>query len=304
MTDRKFYTFIGDESGMFADLYKITAFLQLYEFNLIEGFEIDFGTAGAYYSEGKGPNWWNYYFEPILIGSKLNAEIVKSHYGINYWIPFFQSRQENFNLLNKYVKPKSFVLERIKNFVAIYFNNSFIIGVHWRGTDKSIDASPISYETMLKAVCKFINDNGIEKSNYKIYVATDEEPFISFMIEKFHQHVIFDETVLRSKEINGYPVHINSENPFKAGEDAIFDAMMLSMSSILIRPDSNLSAFSAYFNPNIPVLTLNQRYDYPPQQINKVYQELKARAEVGIPPYALLNNWRRLDGCWTIPTSR
>lgn len=41
----------------------------------IKGFEIDFEQDGLYYDPEYGPNYWNYYFKPCLVGSQNHCKI-------------------------------------------------------------------------------------------------------------------------------------------------------------------------------------------------------------------------------------
>ncbi len=55
-------------------------------------------------------------------------------------------------------------------------------------------------------------------------------------------------------------LHLKFSNNYLHGEEAIIDCLLLSRGSVLIRTSSNLSLWSSYFNPSIPVIELSQRY--------------------------------------------
>jgi hypothetical protein len=94
----------------------------------------------------------------------------------------------------------------------------------------------------------------LQKENIKIFVATDEEPFLEFMQKKFPGKVAAIDAI-RSK--NGAPIHTSARNGYKKGEDALIDCILLSKCSKLYKMASNLSDVSMRFNPFVPVIHLN-----------------------------------------------
>ena len=63
----------------------------------------------------------------------------------------------------------------------------------------------------------------------------------------------------RSKD--GKPVHYNSEDPYRVGEEALIDCLLLSRTNLLVRTSSNLSLCARYFNPSIPSIEVSVRKD-------------------------------------------
>ncbi len=61
--------------GLFSALHIIVGILDLYDKSNARGISIDFGTEGWYYEPSLGPNWWNYYFEPITMPIPPDATI-------------------------------------------------------------------------------------------------------------------------------------------------------------------------------------------------------------------------------------
>ena len=50
---------------MFGMCNYILSLLSAYERKSIDKLKIDFEDKGVFYEESRGPNWWNYYFEPL-----------------------------------------------------------------------------------------------------------------------------------------------------------------------------------------------------------------------------------------------
>ncbi len=240
---------------MFSDVFFI---VQSYENKEILGAKVDFGKEGPYYDPKHGDNWWTYYFEPIELGHRDDVQYTPLIKG--YYIEYSgASRKEVNKLIQKYIHLKPFLTHKIDSFVEKNFQN-YVIGVHYRGTDKHSEAPRAEYARVPEAIDQLIKEKKIP-DNFKIYVATDETAFLDFIQEKYGDKILQYEGIIRST--NGKPVHTSGIDNFKAGEDAIIDCVLLSKTQYLIRTSSNLSLWSTYFNPDLPVLELTQRHkDY------------------------------------------
>ncbi|MEI6790088.1 MAG: hypothetical protein WCK42_02780, partial [Myxococcaceae bacterium] len=76
---------------------------------------------------------------------------------------------------------------------------------------------------------------------------------------EFPHQVVYLPEVKRSKD--GKPLHLGKQQgQYESGLDALMDCLVLSKTNLLIRTSSNLSRWSAYFNPDLPVIELNKRH--------------------------------------------
>ena len=116
---------------------------------------------------------------------------------------------------------------------------------------------------VLDKLSRLINE--LEKhvipENIKIFVATDEQPFLEYLNAANPGKIIFYDA-LRSTDGQAYTTLEKVQN-YK-GEDAIIDCLLLSSCNLLVKTSSNLSLCSSYFNPDIPVLHLTTRPYFPP----------------------------------------
>jgi hypothetical protein len=241
--------------GLFSAFRYVLSALKSYDDNIktIAGLKIDFEKEGPYYDPLYGDNWWEYYCEPICLGSPKNA-FIKS------WIElppcpmeFHTNRKETNYIISKYIKVKPHILQKVDNIVASQFT-SYMIGIHYRGTDKVTEAHKVDYNTMANAISEFIISQNLRQ--FKIFVATDEENFLEFMLKKFPNRILCYEESYRST--NDAPIHFNeSLNPYKKGEDAFIDCLLLSNCDHLIATCSHLSLCSTFFNPELSVRVLN-----------------------------------------------
>ena len=247
------------KNGMFAAANQVLGQLYLYDHKKIAsqaGLEIDFDVFGLYYDPMCGSNWWTYYFEPICIGEKEGAELrILSKE--EQWAAFVKRRhiprKEAAVLVQKYIHVKPHILQQVEQFMHNYFQNFFIIGVHYRGTDKEKEAPRVSCQAVFQEI-----EESIPKDRpYRIFVATDEELFLEKIERKFPGHILAAD-VHRSKDAQG--VHFAHAHQYHIGEEAVIDCLLLSNCNLLIRTSSNLSLWSTYFNPEIPVILLNHRY--------------------------------------------
>ena len=74
--------------GLFSLFNDILALLDSYEKGNYSGIEVNFGTKGLYYDPDHGPNWFEYYFEPIQT-VKDEQSIIHNVVGTS--IPFSRS---------------------------------------------------------------------------------------------------------------------------------------------------------------------------------------------------------------------
>lgn len=246
-------------AGMFAICNLVLGHLYLLDKGYYGGVAVDFADRGVYYDPNKGSNWWEYYFEPLAVGLKSDGIVEKTipfelnqlAAAIRMQIP----RGEAAALIRKHIKVQDYILEQVDDFASENFQDYFIIGLHYRGTDKSSEAPRVTYAQAELAVQEQISS--LPHNRYKIFVATDERPFLMYIQKKFPGKVIYTEAI-RSTDFSS--VHHSAPNHYEVGRQAIVDALLLSRCDQLIRTSSNLSLWATYFNPDLPVTLLNCRF--------------------------------------------
>lgn len=250
-----------DDGGLFFIMDHVVGNLRFYDpiAKKFTGIEVNFGERGLYYEEMRGPNFWNYYFEPIKIGKvgKKGTLIFDMLTTNNRYAEFVDtvSRLEVFKIAEKYVHPLPEIQEAIDTFIENHFEGYYILGVHYRGTDKSTEAHPISHEEMLTLIEAHLASS---PPHSRLFIATDDGIFLKRAIELFGDRVLYQEGAERS--FDNLPVHIGSKTPYTQGKEAIIDCFLLSKTNFLLRCCSNLSRWSCYLNPNLPNVQVNQPY--------------------------------------------
>jgi Nodulation protein Z (NodZ) len=237
-------------SGMFAVFSSVLGALDLYEREGFSGVQVNLD--GWYLDPVKGPNWWEYFFEPIRIGVKKPAryhavsfEETKMHIYNALHLP----RERAHQLIERYIRIRPEILQARDDFVRDYFNGFYVIGVHHRGTDKGTECPLVPYEVTKNKVEECMKQYG----KAYIYVATDEARFLDYMITAFPGQVIYNDF---SRSTNDMPLHVSShlyQGNYQKGREALLDCLLLAKCDVLIRPSSScLSVTAGRFNLQQP----------------------------------------------------
>ena len=250
-------SYIPYNPGMFSVLNTILGAVEKLEKGEYQGLSVDLGNTGLYYEKKKGNNWFEYYFEPIkfnltekprdLTGKECGHLAMKTECAM--------TRESAYNLLYNYFVVKSDINFEVTNFSDKYFRDKYVIGVHYRGTDKGSEAPKVKYEAMLGEIVQQLRLT--KSSDIAIFIATDEKKFLDYMKAQFPGLVIYQKAI-RSKDRKA--VHYRSKDRFIVGKQALIDSLLLSECNVLIRTTSNLSLWAGFFNPSLPIITLNRRY--------------------------------------------
>lgn len=242
-------------AGFFSIFNGVVGALDYYEQKKdCDGLVIDFGTQGLYYDANRGPNWWEYYFEPIRINAHDPYRTEFPNYKkiiLSLTGQFDLSRTRAYELIKKYIHLKPHIHNKLQTFMQQHFAQFHVIGIHYRGTDKHAEAPTVSYEHVASTVRKELASN----AHVRFFVATDDENFLVFMHKEFPGRVV-SRDALRSKD--GKPVHFAKHlNAYQKGEDAVLDCLLLSRCAKLYKMASNLSDTSLKLNPTLPVVRFN-----------------------------------------------
>lgn len=250
------------DNGFFSIFFSVIGALDYYDRSAKDctGISVEFGNQGLYYDRSHGLNWWNYYFEPIHFGDQNNKRTIDlnqfSTFALEalYIMPYERCHE----LIKKYVRIKPHIEQKVNDYLHQNFKHHSVIGVHYRGTDKALEAALLSYDKVINEIKKEIEKN----PRAKIFVATDEDKFLKAMHTNFPGRILSIDAI---RSTNGRPVHYSFGAKYQKGEDALIDAILLSHCYILYRTTSNLSAASVRFNPAIEEIMLSKNH----HEINK-----------------------------------
>lgn len=250
------------DAGMFAVFTSVLGALDHFEKGYYAGIKIDLNS-GRYLDPNVGPNWWNYFFEPISFEDPsapyyyFTKEDVFNHLGPNPYSTIFRP----YELICKYIHVKPDIQNEVDSFAAVNFQGHYMIGVHHRGTDKVVEFPLVPYEKTYKKIKEVIKKlSYADQKRLRIYVATDDAHFLKYISKKYPTLVIHSNF---ARSTSDTPLHDSNggfyQSPYQMGKEALLDCLLLSRCKVLIRPaHSCLSSISRCFNPYIKVFDLEQ----------------------------------------------
>lgn len=242
-------------SGLFSEVASVIGLLDDFERRPQQygGVRVCFD-AGLYFDAGFGANWWEYYFAPVVIGDPDGPRRVLSHYFHDFCAHRVErglARDRAAELVERHIAIKPHVRAIVDAFVSANWTRQ-VIGIHYRGTDKSVDARRVPYQEVERAVRERMH---AARDHVRLFVATDEHAFVAYMRDRFPGQVLARD-MFRSSD--GRPIDVvNDDGPHQRGFDAVVDCLLLSRTHSLVRTASNLGLFATFFNPRIPVCLLN-----------------------------------------------
>jgi hypothetical protein len=233
-------------------------------------------TGKTFVDNTRGSNWLHYYFDPLIpdVSVEIRAS-VRYTKKIVRWGELGPLRLPNMSvaegsqILYEYLHLKRHITALVDD---VWGNAGFggpIVGVHYRGTDKSSEAPRVSWEHCLGV----LNDHLDKHPEIGgVFAASDEQGFIDFVKKSARGvSVHTNDDHFRSKDQQPIHTSISNIGGYEKGEDALVNALLLSKCTTLIRTTSFLSAWASIFNPAVRVILLNKPYTnsfwYPESEI-------------------------------------
>jgi hypothetical protein len=166
-------------------------------------------------------------------------------------------------LMGKYLGIRQDIAEEVDHFCARHFSPQGVLGVHYRGTDKSAEAAPVSHEAVIQRIDAA---RGLLPPFERIFVSTDDAGFLRRIADSpLGDMVIFRQDSYRAEDDT--PIHRSGRDMYDINRDALVNCLLLSRCDALVKTSSTLSSVSLLFNPSIPFLMLNRPFaDYFPER--------------------------------------
>ena len=132
--EKEYLIFSPQPGGLFSIFNAVVGLLDAYEKGELAGLHLEFYD-GLYKAEGVS-SWWDYYCEPLAVGTPQNGRQRKATYG-EYGVyanrtEHTLSRESVFRLIQKYIHFNPNITERVEAFVQAHFNADYVIGLHYR----------------------------------------------------------------------------------------------------------------------------------------------------------------------------
>jgi len=243
------------EIFMHCETYNLTPYIQL--------------TGSNYTSTELGKDYFAYFFENIQLSEEDKLKIKNKKICISKISHISQlGLPENYdlqltisnaaNLIAKYIRIKENVIDEVDSFCDAYFGNH-VLGLHYRGTDKEGEAPRVDWEKVTRNVQYYL------KKTHKtdcVFISSDEIDFIHYIEKQINKHfskisVIYRSDKYRSHTRRRLHGRFQGDNYHK-GRDALVNSLLLSRCDVLMKTASYLSGLSKVFNPEIPVIMLNE----------------------------------------------
>jgi hypothetical protein len=243
------------EIFMHCETYNLTPYIQL--------------TGSNYSSPQRGKDYFAYFFENKKLSKEDALKIKKKKIRISKISHISQlGLPENYDLkltvsnaaglIAKYIRIKQDVIDEVDSFCTAYFGNH-VLGLHYRGTDKEGEAPRVNWEKVTRNVQYYL------KNSHKtdcVFISSDEIDFIHYIEKQINKQfskvsIIYRNDIYRSHTGRRLHGRFQGDNYHK-GRDALVNSLLLSRCDVLMKTASYLSGLSIIFNPEIPVIMLNE----------------------------------------------
>jgi hypothetical protein len=254
---------------------------------------------------------WEYYFEPVVPGhpaASIPPEVrglisekppspsevgylagkeafVSSHFGdhpdlggVTLLIPYQWDdpgpalRHEAKKIIDRFIRPRAYIQEKVNEFFAAHMAGSYVIGVHARGTDATSEQELRPFRQGSLVLPRYTAE--IERlldaePQAKILAASDEQASLDYLAEAFGQRVIsYDSARHQGGEAAGkgptgwiMPAYIAGDRQAAArnGEDAVVECLLLSRCNYLVHNGSSLARTVLLHSPWLPHTNTHRR---------------------------------------------
>lgn len=211
-------------------------------------------TSPIYRDPSRSANWLCYFFS---VAEKIpHIDFRISHLSeLCIALKYFerQTLEQTSELVRRHLPVKPEMAESVEQFWSEHFGTERVLGVHFRGTDKTDEAPRVSWEAMRTTVSNYLRSN---REIGALFVASDEAEFRKYMKSAFPKLPVVS---LQSRLAANYKADLGAEN-YRKGEEAMMDCLLLSRCQALIRTTSFLSAWASIFNPKLPIVLMNRPY--------------------------------------------
>ncbi len=153
-------------------------------------------------------------------------------------------------LFLSHYRPAAHIVEEVSSISKALEIGESTLGVHYRGTDKKLEAETISWERFCGIVASALSSHPHLTS---IFISSDEPEFIDYFLDwPFGVPV----SVAPAKYLasGSVPVHFAGYPGLEIAREALLSCLLLSQCGFLVKTPSYLSAWSKIFNPTLPVI--------------------------------------------------
>lgn len=243
------YIFVNESyaDDLFSSVNCIVRLLLFHETGHCAGLEVDFQKNGHFYDPARGPNWWEYYFEPVQVGNPDDGLPIpcgesRAYEATQEIIDVCKPQRFN-KIIKKHIRVKQDVRQKMQHYFSQYFKGHTMIGVHF------FKGRRVSYDRLSEAIHRYVKEKKIR--DYRIFVSTEDQGFLDFMRMLFTDRVRFIPGV-RSNGKKRSP----TAAPYSKGEREVLEWLLLAKSEIMIHTHSTLSFWVKCQNLSLPTIII------------------------------------------------
>jgi hypothetical protein len=213
---------------------------------------------GGLYGDAEGTlDWFSMFFEPVRTASNIapTQRIRTSTVRDLVQLGFRQRYEARLQLASAsalffaHYRPAAHIIEEVDSICRESKIGASTLGVHFRGTDKKLEAEPVTWSSFCRQVEQTLAENPRLTA---LFISSDEQAFIDFFVAwPFRKPVKVAPAKLLAS--GGTPVHFSGHPGLAMGREALVSSLLLSRCGFLVKTPSYLSAWSKIFNPALPV---------------------------------------------------
>ncbi|MEX3958345.1 hypothetical protein [Trinickia sp. EG282A] len=153
-------------------------------------------------------------------------------------------------LFLSHYRPAAHIAEEVAAISQALELGESTLAVHYRGTDKRLEAETISWERFCTLVASVLDSHPHLTS---IFISSDEPEFIDYFLD-WPFGVCVKVAPAKYLASGNVPVHFAGYPGLEIAREALLTCLLLSNCGFLVKTPSYLSAWSKIFNPALPVV--------------------------------------------------
>jgi hypothetical protein len=176
------------------------------------------------------------------------------------------------SIVDRFIRPRAYLLQKVDDFFARHMAGHHLIGVHARGTDATSRQELRTFRQGSLVLSRYVAE--IERlldvqPRAKIFVASDDQSSLDYLVKAFGHRVIAYESVRHhGGEAAGQgptgwimPAYIARDRDVAAknGEDAVIEYLLLSRCHYLVHNGSSLARTVLLNAPRLPHTNTHRR---------------------------------------------
>lgn len=244
---------IDSHVGMFATLNWIVS---IEIFCKSRGINVRFSAGGPLYVEkSKGKDWLAYFLMQNCKKNAMYFPLAIRHIdelGIDPGAELTEIEKVNVAWHSKFDFNREFS-ERIDSYCLEWGINE-CLGVHYRGTDKYLEAPRQAYEKHWNVAKKIARECGIDR----IFVSSDEVGYLEYARDCSDEFEVFWRSDSVRSNCDGGAAHFIKSDNYEKAKDALVNVVLLSRCKMLVKSPSIFSGWSKVLNPKIEVVMVGK----------------------------------------------